>query len=388
MIFTQGERSDTEPKKYSESDFSFLNRSARSKSEHVRNKMEEWLSGYPTNEQSRLIVGLQSPDDLVFLSAHFELYLFTLLSRLGYSLEVHPMTKSSSKKPDLLARQTNELGVYFEATLASDAPRLTNNQTKIMNQVYDILNEMDSPDFFIGLRISGSPRTQPKAKEIRKQVSEWLKSLDHDVIADLHQRDSIHGLPNLEINHEGWHIVFVPIAKSPMARGKPGIRPIGMQMTGFELTKTKEAIRDAMGKKATRYGAMDRPYIIAINVLSPVVDQEDVLDALFGSEQISFRIDTPDDSPPIYSRARDGVWLGPSKPKNTRVSGVLIVQNLTPWTVAHSNVTVYHNPWAQCRYTGSMTTLSQALPENGEIIFKNGVHPRELLGLEINWPEI
>jgi hypothetical protein len=117
-----------------------------------------------------------------------------------------------------------------------------------------------------------------------------------------------------------------------------------MQMTGFELTKTKDAIRDAIGKKATRYGSLDRSYIIAVNVLSPFVDQEDILDALFGSEQVTFPLDMPDDQPPILSRARDGVWFGPSGPKNTRVSGVLIVKNLTPWSIGHSDVTLYHNP--------------------------------------------
>jgi hypothetical protein len=70
-----------------------------------------------------------------------------------------------------------------------------------------------------------------------------------------------------------------------------------MQMTGFELTKTKDAIRDAIGKKATRYGSLDRSYIIAVNVLSPFVDQEDILDALFGSEQVTFPLDMPDDQP-------------------------------------------------------------------------------------------
>jgi len=388
MIFGRAERLDTGPAKYSESIFSFLNRSARAEAGRVRDKMEEWLSDYPVNERGRLIASLQSSDDLVFLAAYFELYLFTLLRRLGYSLEVHPATTSGAKKPDLVARETNELGVYVEAILASEATRLESNQTVIMNQVYDILNEMDSPDFFIGLKISGAPKTQPSAKKIREQVSEWLKSLDRDVIADLHQPDTLRGLPNLEINHDGWHIVFLPIAKSPAARGKPGIRPIGTQMKGFELTKTKEAIRDAIGKKATRYGEMDRPYIIAINVLSPVLDQEDVLDALFGSEQLAFWTDMPDDHPPEWRRARDGVWLGPSGTEHTRVSGVLIVKYLTPWTIAHSDVTLYHNPWAQRRYIGSLTTLSQALPENGDIVFKPGVHPRELFGLEMNWPEI
>jgi len=350
--------------------------------------MEGWFSDYPINENGRMESSLQSSDDLVFLAAYFELYLFTLLCRLGNSLDIHPATASGTKRPDLIAKETNELGVYVEAILASEASRQEIGQTARMNQVYDILNEMDSPDFFIGLEIAGAPKTPPPARRIRDQVSEWLKSLNYDVIADLHQHETIRGLPNLEINHDGWHIVFLPIAKSQAARGKPGIRPIGTQMGSFELSKTKEAIRDAIGKKATRYGKMDRPFIIAVNVLSPVLDREDVLGALFGSEQLVFRGGTSDNHPPDWERARDGVWLGPSGPKNTRVSGVLIVKHLTPWTIAHSDVTLYHNPWAQRRYTGSMTTLSQALPENGNIIFKPGVHPREVFGLEMNWPEI
>lgn len=182
--------------------------------------------------------------------------------------------------------------------------------------------------------------------------------------------------------------MFIPNAKSSAARGRTGIRPIGMQLTGIELTKTKEAIQKAIGKKDSRYGVLDRPYIIAVNVLSPFVDQEDILDAHFGSEQVTFPLDMPDDQSLFFSQARDGMWFRPSGPKNTHVSDVLIVKNLTAWTIGHSDVTLYHNSCAQYRNAGAMTTLSQALPENGKIIFKNGVHLRDLLGLEMNWPEI
>lgn len=97
MIFTQIDRSDVDPAKYTESYFSFLNRSARIEAERVRDLMEEWLSDYPFAERSQLAIRLQSSINAEFLAAYFELYLFSLLSRLGYSIEIHPKMKSSER---------------------------------------------------------------------------------------------------------------------------------------------------------------------------------------------------------------------------------------------------------------------------------------------------
>ena len=77
MIFSQMERLETRPAKYSESYFSFLDLSARSEAEQVRAKMEEWLLNYPINERSELTTRLQSSDNSVFLGAYFELYTYT-----------------------------------------------------------------------------------------------------------------------------------------------------------------------------------------------------------------------------------------------------------------------------------------------------------------------
>ncbi len=340
MIFDQVERTDVGSAKYSESLFSFLNRSARIEAEHVRGKMEEWLSNFPMAERNRLTTTLQSSNDLEFLAAYFELYLLTLLTRMGYSIEVHPEMKSGSKRPDLLVKVKGEMGIYIEAVLASEASQQELGQTARENQVYDILNEMDSPNFFVGLELSGTPATPPPARKIKEQVSKWLKTLDPDAINELHQRETILGLPKLKVDHDGWHITFYPIAKSPAIRGKSGVIPIGMKMTEFEKVKTKDAIRDAIARKATRYGEMDKPYIIAVNMLSPFLDRDKIMDALFGSEQYVFRTDMPNDHPPEMKRARDGVWFGPSGPRNTRVSAVLIVQHLTPWSIASRDMTL------------------------------------------------
>ena len=42
-------------------------------------------------------------------------------------------------------------------------------------------------------------------------------------------------------------------------------------------------IRDAVIGKATRYGDLDLPYVVAVNAMSDHAEEEDAVEALFGS---------------------------------------------------------------------------------------------------------
>ena len=52
------------------------------------------------------------------------------------------------------------------------------------------------------------------------------------------------------------------------------------------MTKIKDHvyIRNAIKEKSTRYGRLNLPFIIAVNVISIYYDDSAVMDALFGQE--------------------------------------------------------------------------------------------------------
>lgn len=76
------DRSDGGPAAYSESHFSYLNRSGRQDVGVIRTLLEGWFARYPIAHQSELRARFRSVDAVPHHTAFFELYLHELLTRI------------------------------------------------------------------------------------------------------------------------------------------------------------------------------------------------------------------------------------------------------------------------------------------------------------------
>ncbi len=90
MIFTDYQRANASPKANRESNFAFLDRSARPEMERVRHYLESLVGEYPQEERAELVARLKCGNDTHFKSAVFELALYAFLVRLGYTLSPPP----------------------------------------------------------------------------------------------------------------------------------------------------------------------------------------------------------------------------------------------------------------------------------------------------------
>lgn len=107
-VFDQIERADDSPKRNSESDFAFYNRSSRAAIAQVRALIEDCVSRYPEKEVYELSTRLRSDNDQSFQSAIFELILHDMLLRQGFTLIPHPkLPNGSSKRPDFLVTDSD-----------------------------------------------------------------------------------------------------------------------------------------------------------------------------------------------------------------------------------------------------------------------------------------
>lgn len=70
-----------------------------------------------------------------------------------------------------------------------------------------------------------------------------------------------------------------------------------------------------------------------------------------------------------------------------RVSAVLAVHHLLPWSVARADALLFHNPNAAIPYSGALNALPRARLESGQINELHGTHPRAWFGLSESWPE-
>ena len=383
-LFDDINRKENGPKHFADPHFYYLNHSARSESEVIRKLLELWFAHVPFGDQKGLRSRFRSKDNQQHLGAFFELYIHELLLRLGFDITFHSEIEDKSTHPDFMVSRGEEQQFYLEATLAA----LSNKEvaTKALeNQVYDTLNNMKSPNFFLGLKVQGAPATLPTCKKIRDFLESKLADLDPDEVAEQLKTGSLEAF-SWEWEHGDWRITFFPIPKSLSQRGKSGIRPIGLQMQESISLTPDISIRDSIHDKASKYGRLNLPYVIAMNILDEYdVDESDISIGLFGKEPITAIF------PSNYSQEThlNAAWYGPDGPRHQRVSGALIAVNLNPWSIAKVTPVLWHNPWANYPLPQDIWQLPQLVPGfvDNQPVKNNGNSIWELLGLYPDWPK-
>jgi hypothetical protein len=155
--------------------------------------------------------------------------------------------------------------------------------------------------------------------------------------------------------------------------------------TGLRASNTEEAIRSALKKKAGRYGTMDRPYVVAVNVLGLAVGEIDYKNALFGNE-LFVDTETAAGYDSAWIREGNGFWRGEKGPRNRRVSAVAFFETLDPWSAAKRPAVVMHNPWAEHPLPDGLLGTPEKRWSDGKVQGIEGLPLHSLLDLPPDWP--
>ncbi len=389
LLFDAGERKDEDFASYSEPMFGYLNRSAREPFRRVRVELEHWFSHYPSLGQTDLRRRFRSKDDGAHQGAFFELLVHEALLRLRCRAILHPPVPGSSKHPDFLVHPQVGQDFYLEVTTTTTKSDAEIRAQARINAVYDIVDrEVDSSRFFLSIDINGSPRTQPPAKKIARFLNARLAELDPDEVLALMEAGGWGRGPSWPFDLDGWQIEFRPIPKKREARGRPGARPIGAIGTGVQSVDHKTPVRRAVMGKGQKYGELDLPFVLAVNVLE-YIDDIDVMQALFGTEQWPILDPDPSTGEPRLGpmhRRPDGAWFGPRGPRYTRISAVLLTRRLSPYNIHEAPVRVFHHPWAEHPIGAGLTRLPQALPAGNRLELVGGQSLGRILCVPRGWP--
>jgi hypothetical protein len=382
-------RTETDYKQRTESAFNYENRSARVEFDRIRSQLQQWFDQYPRKGKLDLLSRFKSSDDTQHYSAFFELYCYTLLQKQGFRVDLHTeSTARKGKRPDFAAHADNGRSFYLESTVLYDSKEERSFEAR-RKELYDYLdNNMESPDYFLEIEIVSSSSEALPLRRIRDYLDRKYEKVDYASIVDLYENQEYDELPAWSFVEKGWRIDFTPIPKSKGSRGKENLRPIGVEFTGIQWIDARSPILKSLRAKAKRYGALRRPFLIALNVLSDhyhVPDRIDILDALFGQEVFGYDPRTGTAAP---YRKRNGLWTSPDRPIYTRVSGVAIAIQLTSWTIAKTDLLVWHNPWAQHPLDMTIWKGLQNYVDTGTGTMKTrpGLSGFQILDLEDNWP--
>ncbi|MFL9996244.1 hypothetical protein PQR34_34625 [Paraburkholderia sediminicola] len=383
MIFGNNiDRTRLDGKREDEGDFDYLNVSNRAEAARVRDFLESCLGEYPNEHRAEIIQRLRE-SDIQFASAAFELFLYACFLRMGWTVDVHPeVPDGNGRRPDFRVHTGTAEAFYVEATLArqfSDA-ELAAERRKA--EVLRAIDDMPCPDFVLDLDVEGSPRTNVPRKNLRHRIRRWIDSLDASAV-EAQIREG-HAREELRYEHDGWTILIRAIPRRP-GRASGG-RTIGIRSLGIRSVNIAQAVKSAAKSKASRYGNLDLPLVVAINVEEEFADVTLERDALFGQLQFWIPRDGSHGQRQVV-RLPDGVWHGPHGPQHTRLSGVWLFRRFDPWHfVARGSNLLYVNLWATLPVPPGALQFPHATVENGRLVEHEGTAFRDVFGLDANWP--
>lgn len=384
MLFRTYNRIDNQIIRSNESDFAFLDRCAWPKAERIRSLLEQCFYNYPNTEKDEVVARLKSSDSRHFTSVTFELLVHEYLIRQGFSLTPHPsLSNGSLKHPDILVSTPDGQQFYLEAICISENDGKNDSTEALKDSTLDYLNSRPHPNFFLSLSCSGEPTTQPSGKKLYSIIKTWLDSLNPDIVLAESKKNGYSSFPQISWAHEEWEVTIEAIPLEIKHRGTHE-QLIGIRSYGATWINGWMPIRDAVQKKASRYGQLDLPLIVAVNVNSPRLNPIDEVQALFGEEKII--LDSSNRENFSFSRVSNGAWLGPAGPRGKRCSGAWLFGNLSLYNLSNVKHTLYVNPWAYLSLPESALTMSYAKVENSQITLFDGKTFRAVFNLNENWP--
>lgn len=331
-LFNDKQRTDQDYTKSGERTYSFLNRSGREEFALVREKLNEWFSHYPPEEQKELKKRFESREH--FEDAFFELYMHEFFYSRAYQLSVHPTLGNTRKQPDFLVSKNGNPLFYLEAKVVrdkSDEERVYDEKReKIARQVDKIGNF----PYWISIR----------KLELKNNSSFSIKPIINTIQKESALFDYFQMLENSTHEYLRFEDENILIELSFWARSNSNLeglnRAVGARSYfDAKYVETHIAISKAIEEKAKRYGKPDLPLVIAVNCISPHHYSTDDLELVMGMDFYRLQSNKPIPGDRIIHA--DGIF---TKSSMEHVLGIF-----TTW------VTAFHQgdeQWFWCGNTG------------------------------------
>lgn len=336
-VFSDLERTEKDPSKFAESKYSFLNRSAWPACARIREIVNHWFDHYPNEHKADWKARFCSNNDVSLFSAFFELYCHEFCKAHGFEVEVHPSRLPvDSASPDFKLSRAGRDCCYFEATAIFEDKQEA-ARDKILDPIYDGINSLDIWNWFVSVTASKHSHTAPSMKRLLAEIKRFCDSHDPDGVT------TVDSCPEFTFVDRDWHLDISLIPKKPEARVH-GRRSLGITApaTGGKWCDGASQVLDKLSKKTKRYKQIELPLIVAVACNDPLIENDDFLEALVGDGIGNGEISTKGS---LHGAKLFGIWEGPGGPKNQRLSAVLQVGAVTPWTIASAKAKLWHCPW-------------------------------------------
>lgn len=294
----------------------------------ARQEFQSWLTEVPEPWQRKWRSRLESTLDHPHLSVRLELYLHHYFKNQGWVVDIEPDIPGSSNKPDFRVMRGTDT-IIVEARAILDEQAIT-QETQTLSQMADNLSDKLSRDVIIE-PLSDLPPSLP-SRRIRSQIEQRIK-LQADEVVEFDLSSVHQGTPF------ALKIVILSGGSSTKRRGICGT------LSTVHTLNMDKRVRDVLEEKATKYGSMSMPFVIAVYGAGKFpVQPKNEFDALFGDKvwNVHSRRHVTEGRRP--NGFFNSVWE--RKHHHDHVSAVLFYR--FKW-LEHSHIHlshIYHNPFA------------------------------------------
>lgn len=392
-LFTERPRTDLDSARHAESTYAYLDRSARPEIGAVREVWEQWFTRYPHRPSSNSSVEglkkslrgkLMARRDRQQREAFWELYLHESLVRAGCDVTVRPDT------PDFDVRY-GDFFFHVEATVRgqSEAEEAADNR---LARFRDLLNALDIGPWFLDVNTSTTIDSDPPAA-LRRDIARWVGSLDvEEVRTHYAANKDWEGLPSQSFEVDGWEASVRAIPKRPDAPRREGPNAIGSwSHGGMVRIFNRERLSESLAAKARTIANLQSPIVLAILLDRDFGNDDQVEEALFGAEQVSFILDPKQRTiaGTRETRSNDGLWSNPAR-SGARIDAVLAGVRLDPFMIGRTAPTLWTNPWRR----RSPLDVPSALPwrhvwvdDDRNVRWTEFPVPAQFFDLNAEWPK-
>lgn len=303
--------------------YEFFSRSDR---KEVANLREFWNQIFesctlPLETKNEIRARFRDKSDDNHLGALFELFMYEFLTRSGHQVASGP--RLISGQPDFKVATTGGIEFLVEATCILGVFRSTEQERK-KEIIHDTIDSIQSDRFRVALSIKGKIGREIKRKSLRHEVEGWLRGLDYDEV--LGQQRGRGGILNCDekcISVAGSKIYLRPHALIQQTSDADSGLVILGSIGGMYRVITGEYIRKKLRQKVKQIKDSDLPVLLAVNVLEPFLDDDDVLGGLFGELKSIVPMGRITQNFGENRRGTDGAWMQHGKPRNRKIEAVM-----------------------------------------------------------------
>lgn len=389
-LFSASSRTDPTPQRARETTYQFLERVDDPVFERVRQTFNGWTGRFaalhPGEPTKDLVARFRSKTDQQFYAAFWELYLHEVHVRLGFEVEVHPAAAPGTRPDFFVSRGADAF--YLEAVMPSPSTADLPAEPKSVRIVLEYVDAAFDPDFFLQVRFVTPGPDTPKKAAVVAATEEWLRHFEWDEWwqGEISVR---YRYPEAELRLRGWVLGLRALPKPPGRRDDPTFPTIGSYpaMGGWP-----DSVADAMGpkldQKASKYGDLDAPYVIALWVMSVLASARTAPQALFG---IAMPLEPGRHRTglPLRIDERDALWTA-NRQRRGRVSAVLAAPSFDFNYSAVSRVLprLWLNPWAEREFTAKLPFPASHVSRDETMIDTRAatIEASSLLDLPPDWP--